>query len=490
MRLRGDGSMGSEKNKNQNHRNWYVQFSKEFQEDRDYKRMCRKLRDIDCTGIYLSLIVMAIEGMNEKTPDPDCIVLQERHDEDSFSEELAYALNRDPDDMKKFLDYAFSCGLIEQRKDDQDLYIIRFPDNAVGSITDSSIRSQISREKKRMLQSNSDATKCNNDAANIIYKDNKSKIQNKSDINIDSNSNINIDSNTFILNNMDDLNTAPATGGTVGAAPEGAPPSAVRPLFALEEVKAQADRRKPENRLSEQELADMYQEFVNNGFMLYRTYADQGEAETQALYHAVNTWIKNHRREVENKWSPDFEPEDIKRLTESEIKKMFPAIVADDPEDYEAGKEVLKDSWAYFDHDDLDDFGNASGNDTDEQWVKDIYNQAREYITPIMGKLEKYLKLKYEDEHLVCKKLSCVDRFEDGEGYQTLIPYFVPKKSLTLEQRRLLFTFLDVQFPADEKYHVLKLPEVLEEIKVQKAEEKRNCAKQTQQIKTDFSNGF
>lgn len=432
-----------------NKRNWYTQHTRELYRDPEIRRMKTKLDNgkPSCIELLDKLLFYAMDGCMDKEDAKNGAKLFFYHDETTFAEEIAFAIEEDIEYVQPFIDYLFERGSLEEV--DTDTYILHFPNGMVGSITDSSIRSEKSRAKKRLLQCNNDATSLQHQCSE--YNSNsKSNNKIKSDINIDSNSNINIDSNTFDFNNiMSDPAAAAAGGALCATALEGgATPAQRHQLFTFAEVQESAERRKKE-KLTGPEIAKMYDDFVSNDFKRCRAFMDKGEEKTSALFHAVNTWAKEYHKEPETetpKLGEDWELEDLKRLTDAELKKMFPgAVYTDEHGEKCFDKGTIKDVFSCF----LEDFSDSED---------EVESQAAEYLNCIRKKVYKYLSPKTIKDHENDVDGNFVDdlirtvypndaEYNDNHYIENVIPYFVPAKEFTTEERRLMFTLWDIRFP-------------------------------------------
>ena len=96
--------------------------------------------------------------------------------EDTFEEEIALEIDENVEDVKVTINFLMRNGLLEQKEVDE--YELIETRQCIGSETASTIRSRKSREKKKMLQCNTNATKCN------------IEIEKEKDIEIDKDNNI------------------------------------------------------------------------------------------------------------------------------------------------------------------------------------------------------------------------------------------------------------------------------------------------------------
>ena len=443
--------MSDKDNKRKNARNWYIQLQQSFFNDPDYRRFRRRLppQVRDGTVIYLKMLLLAITDTDtNKAEDVTLVFL---HEEETFAEEIAYMIQEDPADVEAVLNTLCSIGMIEEIG--QDVFMIHFPNGTIGSITDSSLRSRKSRAKRQALQSNTGATQGQHESNQYNSNNN---IHNKKENNIDSDSYININSSCFDMNN--NISGSEAAGGNASTPPSGAlAPAAPLPLFTLEEVRAQAARRK-KSPLTDPEIEAMYRQFCADGFAQAMKYKDNGESKTQALFHAVNTWAASRTTKAEG----EQELDDLKILTNSELLKMFP-----DCEDYDdSGKRVF---WS-------EGFkgiaGEAPNHPNDREEISDWFDEngdksINKACRQVWGYFDRILETayKYINENVMWNysysepdQLTLILRaagkipensfeYYDYFSIPELLPLFCPYKAFTTEQRRFLFTAYGVRFP-------------------------------------------
>ena len=269
--------------KRENKRNWYLQIQAAFFDDSDYKRFRRRLpQDVqDGTAIYLKMILLAIK--DGETKNAEDVTLSFFHDEDSFSEEIAYAINEDPMEVKAVIDTMLKCHILEEVQ--PDTWQIHFPDGTIGSITDSSLRSRKSREKRRMLQCNTNATQEQHESN--LYNSNRN---NNSNSQIDSNNHINLtvtETDTETENSASGFDSAeggPAVASAAGAAPRPAPDS---DLFTLDQLKRCIKKNKVD--LTDEGAAAFLDEMHESGWILYGR-----PVEKNAIVRALRAWAKYH----------------------------------------------------------------------------------------------------------------------------------------------------------------------------------------------------
>ena len=453
---------------------WYETIGDNFFNDFDIKMLLKQFRKLDgpVEGMYIYIRLILIVAKYAASSNAGDMYLVHTRSNMSLAEELSVEINDEPEYIQATLDCLKSAGLLEEQEDGE-IYLLHFPEGTIKSITGSGIRkrgyrSKIEQAKKQTGDNVSSMSPQSPQYNN--YSNNQNNNYIKNDINIDSNSNINIDNHILDIDSLDNESAADVSARAATPERGGAPDC--RPLFSFDEVKAQADRRKADNRISDDELSRMYQEFCSNNFMLYRTYRDKDETETQALYHAVNTWAKNSSKKKSLEWSPDYEPEDIKRFTDPELKRLFPSIAEKDPEGFKVMKEVLEDAWTNWkDHGAVDYEVNSYAEDG---WIEEIQAEAWQEADAILKKADKYFPAKvYEDENIGIDGYLASKGIGEEYCYETFLPYFMPKNQLNLTQRRLLYTFHNVQFPADKNYKLLKVDEVIKQMEEEKQEDKK-----------------
>lgn len=276
--------------KRENKRNWYLQIQAAFFDDPDYKRFRRRLsKDVrDGTAIYLKMILLAIGDGETKSAED--VILSFFHDEETFSEEVAYAINEDPEDVAAAIDTMLKCRILEEVR--PDTWQIHFPDGTIGSITDSSLRSRKSREKHKMLQCNTSATNGNTDATQGQHECNlyNNNINNNSNSQIDSNNHINLtvtETDTETENSASGFDSAggsPAGAAAADAAPRPVPET---DLFSIDQIKNCIRKNKID--LSDDGAAAFLEEMRADNWTLYGK-----PVEKKYITRTLREWAKRH----------------------------------------------------------------------------------------------------------------------------------------------------------------------------------------------------
>lgn len=431
----------------ENKRNWYIQLQTAFFDDPDYKRFRRRLpQDVqEGTAIYLKMILLALK--DGETKNAEDITLSFFHDEDTFSEEIGYAINEDPAEVQAVIDTLVKCHILEEVQ--PDTWMIHFPDGTIGSITDSSLRSRKCREKRRALQSNTEATQ-------EQHKSNEYNNKNNSYSQIDSNSHINL---TTITKDTETENSAdavfdsagggPADASAAGAAPRPAPDS---DLFTIEQLNEIILRDKI--KMTEEDAAAFLGEMRESGWMLYGR-----PIEKPSITRALRGWAKYHgAAEVSDAEAPELE--DVKRLAEKELVKMFPDCKDWDELDKkevfwsDGFKDLTIEATTHPDDRKIE----SEWYDTDKSETYDINRaciQIWDYFDQIMQTAYKYIDkdILWDSGHLtmILKAAGKIPQklqdWTDDMDIPDLLPLFVPYKVFTTEQRRFLYTAYNVRFP-------------------------------------------
>ncbi len=97
--------------------------------------------------------------------------------EDTFIEELALTIDEDVENVKMTVMYLVEHGLMEEVNPDE--FVLPETIKNIGSETASTIRSRKSREKKKLLQCNTNATICNTEIDIDIEKRDREKKEDK-----------------------------------------------------------------------------------------------------------------------------------------------------------------------------------------------------------------------------------------------------------------------------------------------------------------------
>lgn len=391
----------------ENKRNWYLTISESFFRELDYKRMRLKLCNCpNVTAIYLKMILLAVKDNPAKNAED--ITINFLHDYETLHEELALAIDEAPEEVAEVVDYMLDRGLLQETA--PGIFRIFFPEGTVGSITDSSLRSRKTREKKReALQSNTTATQ---------QQQNGNHINN----NINNQSYKNSNSNSYFCNNSDYKTINLKTGGAEEDRPDigGGLPSAV--FFSFEEVQEQANRR--ENRLPPAELFAMYSYFCKSGFSLILKYQQDGETEQAAIFHAINTWAAKHHY-------PDApELEEINAFTEKELRKLFPSYSGKEDQD------ILRDAFIYWDDQEGAEYGNS-----------ELASEVWEFTDRVLKVVREYISKEFQE--MDSGGLYEMTGLEDGDDWEPTIPKYCPKNAFTKQQRQFLYTAFNIRFPAD-----------------------------------------
>ena len=390
----------------ENRRNWYLTISETFFREMDYKRMRLKLRNCpNVTAIYLKMILLAVKDNPAKKAED--ITINFLQDYETLPEELALAIDEDPEEVTEVITYMLERGLLQETA--PGIFRIFFPEGTVGSITDSSLRSRKTREKKReALQSNTTATQ---------EQQNSNHINN----NINNHSYRNSNNNSYFCNNYDYLNIKKPDGAEENCPIEtGNFSPAV--FYSFQEIREQADRRT--ERLPLAELAAMYDSFCKNDFSLIAKYQQDGEEEQAAIFHAVNTWA------VTNHYPDAPELEDITAFTEKELKKLFPAYSGTEDAD------ALEDIMCFWDLPE-----DSCYKDTD--LAAEVWN----YTDRVLRIVRRYISEEFQKmERGGLYEMAGLDNSGDWEP---AIPKYCPKNAFTKEQRRFLYTAFEIRFPVD-----------------------------------------
>ena len=133
-----------------NRRYYWLKLKNDFFKDKRIKKL-RKIAGGDTyTIIYLKMQLLSLqdEGM-----------LYYDGVEDTFEEEIALQIDEDVEDVKITIGFLLRHNLLIQ--DEGNEYQLPETINSIGSETASTIRSRKSRENKKLLQCNTNATKCN-----------------------------------------------------------------------------------------------------------------------------------------------------------------------------------------------------------------------------------------------------------------------------------------------------------------------------------------
>lgn len=439
--------------KRENKRNWYLQIQAAFFDDSDYKRFRRRLPpDVqDGTAIYLKMILLAIK--DGETKNAEDVTLSFFHDEDSFSEEIAYAINEDPMEVKAVIDTMLKCHILEEVQ--PDTWQIHFPDGTIGSITDSSLRSRKSREKRRMLQCNTNATQEQHESN--LYNSNRN---NNSYSQIDSNNHINL---TTITKDTETENSAsgfdsaeggPAVASAAGAAPRPAPDS---DLFTLDQLKRCIKKNKVN--LTDEGAEAFLDEMHKNGWTLYSKPVEKKNIVRVLRAWAKYTWTKSNHVTAKS----ETELEDIKKLTNSELMKMFPDCTewsGNKNVFWSEGFEALTSEATTHPHDrkEESEWYEENGDRNTNNACMQIWS----FYDQIMEIAYKYIDSSIMwDEELVDDSLTIILKdagiipkettdFTDIMDRPEILPLFCPYKAFTTEQRRFLYTAYGVRFPVND----------------------------------------
>lgn len=133
---------------NENRRFFWMRLKEDFFTSKRIKKL-RKL-GADYLIIYLKMQVISLKNDG---------ILRITGIEKTVADEVALEIDEDPDQVQLTLSYLQACGLLEV-EDNGDLFLPYVQAN-VGSETASTLRSRVCREKQKLLQCNTDATKCN-----------------------------------------------------------------------------------------------------------------------------------------------------------------------------------------------------------------------------------------------------------------------------------------------------------------------------------------
>ncbi len=137
-----------------NRRYYWLKLKEDFFTDKRIKRL-RKISGGDTyTIIYLKLLLLSLRDDGKLYYDGV---------ETDFIKELALTIDETDDDVMVTVSYLINQGLLEVVNENDEYFLTEIPD-MVGSETASTRRSRKSRQMKKeqkMLQCNTDATKCN-----------------------------------------------------------------------------------------------------------------------------------------------------------------------------------------------------------------------------------------------------------------------------------------------------------------------------------------
>ncbi|WP_369351013.1 DnaD domain protein [Streptococcus hillyeri] len=137
---------------NENRRFYWLQLSKDFFLSKEMK-LLRKIAGGDThTIIYLKMMVWSLENNG---------IIYFDGVADNLAEELSLEIDENVEDIKITLIFLESKGLITKGSDDSREYQLEQVPELTGSETASTRRSRKHRENQKMLQRNTNATKCN-----------------------------------------------------------------------------------------------------------------------------------------------------------------------------------------------------------------------------------------------------------------------------------------------------------------------------------------
>lgn len=239
-----------------------------------------------------------------------------------------------------------------------------------------------------------------------------------------------------------------ADASAAGAAPRPAPDS---DLFTIEQLNEIILRNKI--KMTKEDAAAFLGEMHESGWMLYGK-----PVEKTFITRALRGWAKHHgAAEVPDAEVPELE--DVKRLTEKEMMKMFPNCKDWD----DRGKEVF---WA---EGFKDLTGEATIHPDDRKACSTWYDKNKsetydtnraciqiwDYFDQIMQTAYKYIDkdilCDYDHMNMILKAAGKIPQklqeWTDDMDVPDLLPLFVPYKEFTTEQRRFLYTAYNVRFP-------------------------------------------
>lgn len=137
-----------------NRRYYWLKLKEDFFTDKRIKRLRRISGGDTYTIIYLKLLLLSLRDDGKLYYDGV---------ETDFIKELALTIDETDDDVMVTVNYLVAQGLMEIIVENDEYFLTEIPD-MVGSETASTRRSRKSRQMKKeqkMLQCNTDATKCN-----------------------------------------------------------------------------------------------------------------------------------------------------------------------------------------------------------------------------------------------------------------------------------------------------------------------------------------
>ena len=137
-----------------NRRYYWLKLKEDFFTDKRIKRLRRISGGDTYTIIYLKLLLLSLRDDGKLYYDGV---------ETDFIKELALTIDETDDDVMVTVSYLINQGLLEVVNENDEYFLTEIPD-MVGSETASTRRSRKSRQMKKeqkMLQCNTDATKCN-----------------------------------------------------------------------------------------------------------------------------------------------------------------------------------------------------------------------------------------------------------------------------------------------------------------------------------------
>nr|WP_161979791.1 DnaD domain protein [Streptococcus sp. S784/96/1] len=147
---------------NENRRFYWLQLSKDFFLSKEMK-LLRKIAGGDThTIIYLKMMVWSLENNG---------IIYFDGVADNLAEELSLEIDENIEDIKITLIFLESKGLITKGSDDSREYQLEQVPELTGSETASTRRSRKHRENQKMLQRNTNATKCNVEIEKEIEKE-------------------------------------------------------------------------------------------------------------------------------------------------------------------------------------------------------------------------------------------------------------------------------------------------------------------------------
>lgn len=144
-----------------NKRYYWLKLKEDFFQDKKIKKLRQLAGGDTYTIIYLKLQLLSLKNNGN---------LYFENIEDTFIEELALDIDEAVEDVKVCVMYLIKCGLIDEISEKE--FSLVETKICIGSETASTIRSRKCREQQRMLQCNTDATKCNGEIEIDIEKDN------------------------------------------------------------------------------------------------------------------------------------------------------------------------------------------------------------------------------------------------------------------------------------------------------------------------------